>query len=417
MRVLAIDSSRLWSRIMEMARIGATDKGGVCRLALTEEDRIGRDLFIKWCENAGCSVTIDELGNIFARREGKDPMLPAVLIGSHLDSQPTGGKYDGTLGVLAGLEVIETLNDKNIETECAIEVVSWTNEEGARFTPAMLASGAYAGVFTKEFVENRIDNDGVRFIDALQNIGYKGERKLGSGNYKAALELHIEQGPVLEAKNIPVGIVTGVQGIRWYDLVVKGSEAHAGPTPMSFRKDPVKDLLPVLGEVFALADKFSPDARVTIGAVKSFPGVRNTVPGELEVTVDLRHPETEVLEAMHEHLQEIVQNGNSSANSQFELSEVWNSPPVYFDEACVDALREAARETGTKMLNMVSGAGHDSVYLSKVMPAAMVFIPCRDGLSHNELEHIEKEHAAAGTNVLLNAALKLTRQTFNTLAE
>lgn len=417
MSVLAVNNSRFWNRLMEMARVGGTEKGGVCRLALTEEDRIGRELFIKWCEQAGCTVTVDELGNIFARREGRDPELPAVLIGSHLDSQPTGGKYDGALGVLAGLEVLETLNDYDVETECAVEVVSWTNEEGARFTPAMLASGGYAGVFSKDFVENRRDENGVRFIDALEAIGFKGKRKLGSGTYKASLELHIEQGPVLEAEEVPVGIVTGVQGIRWYDLQVNGSEAHAGPTPMSYRKDPVKDLLPVLSEIYAMADAFSPHARVTIGSLKSVPGVRNTVPGELKVTVDLRHPETDVLNTMHDRIQQIVQKHNAAARSSFVLSEVWYSPPVYFDKACIDALQNAVEANGAKAMKMVSGAGHDSVYLSKVMPAAMIFIPCKDGLSHNELEHIEREHAVAGANVLLNAALELAQQPHKTLAE
>lgn len=403
---IKVNTDRMWSRLMEMAKIGATPRGGVCRLALSEEDKAGRDLFVKWCKEAGCEVTIDELGNIFARREGRDAARPAILVGSHLDSQPTGGKYDGVLGVLAGLEILETLNDHNITTHAPIEIVSWTNEEGARFAPAMLASGAFAGVFSKEYAESRKDRDGITFKKALENIGYAGKRALGSGSYAASFELHIEQGPVLESEDITVGVVHGVQGIRWYDLTMQGVEAHAGPTPMSFRKDPVQHLMPLLNSIYEIASEYSPNARVTIGNIKAVPGVHNTVPGELKVAVDLRHPDRDTLEIMHEKLSVLTQQAGTTEGIVTSLDQIWYSPPVHFDKQCITALQNAAASLGTEYLDMVSGAGHDSVYLAGIIPAAMVFIPCRDGLSHNEMEHIEKKHAEAGCNVLLRAVIQ-----------
>lgn len=402
-----VNTKRLWERLMMMAEVGATPKGGVCRLALTEEDRKGRDLFVRWCENAGCSVTVDALGNIFARREGLEPDLPAVLLGSHLDSQPTGGKYDGALGVLVGLEIIETLNDLDISTRAAVEVVSWSNEEGARFAPAMLASGAWAGVFTKDFAQSRKDKDGITFLEALESIGYKGSRNLGEGKYAASLELHIEQGPVLEVAGLSVGVVKGVQGIRWYTARIKGKEAHAGPTPMKYRKDPVQALLPFLGEVYEIGKQYAPDSKVTVGEIHTLPGVRNTVPGLVEVSIDLRHPEEATLLEMHQQLMVLTEQANLQGQVHFDLIQEWYSPPVHFDQGCIDALKTGAENQDLEFMDLVSGAGHDSVYLSGVMPTAMLFIPCRDGLSHNELESIEMEHAANGANVLLQATLQL----------
>ena len=404
---LKINTSRLWNRLMKMGEIGATPDGGVCRLALTEEDRLGRDLFVSWCEEAGCKVTVDVLGNIFARREGRNPEKKPVLVGSHLDSQPTGGKFDGVLGVLAALEVLETLNDHGVVTEAPVEIVSWTNEEGARFAPAMLASGAYAGIFTREFVESRTDKQGVSYLEALKAIGYRGDRQLGSVDYKASLELHIEQGPVLEASGMSVGLVTGVQGIRWYNLTIRGVEVHAGPTPMVYRKDPVQSLIGALRAIYDLAGQYGPDARITIGSIKTTPGVHNTVPAVVEVAVDLRHPDSETLASMDRSLKQIVKESGMTSETGFELEEIWHSPPVHFDQGCIKALRDAAEASGQEYLEMVSGAGHDSVYLSKVMPSAMIFIPCRGGLSHNPQEHIEIQHAEDGVNVLLHAVIQL----------
>ncbi|MEO0341657.1 MAG: hydantoinase/carbamoylase family amidase, partial [Bacteroidota bacterium] len=303
--LIKISGKRHWQRLMEMAKIGATPKGGVCRVALTDEDKQGRDLFIKWCKAAGCKVEIDQLGNIFARRAGKNNALPPVMIGSHLDSQPTGGKFDGVYGVLAGLEVIETLNDHQIETVFPIEVVSWTNEEGARFAPAMLASGVFAGVFTLDYAYARTDKSGKTLGEALERIDFKGSLPVGNRPYTATFEVHIEQGPILEMENKSIGIVTGVQGIRWYDLVLTGKETHAGPSPMSWRIDPVKAAIPILAGLYNIADMYE-DSRVTVGFLDASPGVKNTVPGVLTISIDLRHPDDHILSTMDSDLKRIV---------------------------------------------------------------------------------------------------------------
>lgn len=405
--MITVNGDRLWRRLMQMAAIGATPNGGVCRVALTEEDKKGRDLFVKWCKGLGCTIEIDAIGNIFARRAGQHEQLPPVLIGSHLDSQPTGGKFDGVLGVLAGLEILETLNDHHITTQHPIEIVSWTNEEGARFAPAMIASGVFSGDFTLDYAYGREDKNGKKLGEELEKIGYKGPLPVGNRSYKATFELHIEQGPILEAKQKNVGIVTGVQGIRWYDLIVTGKETHAGPTPMDLRKDPVKGAIPVLTAIYDLAQKYSPEARLTIGYLDARPGVRNTVPGQIKVAVDMRHPNETDLTAMHKDLRTIVRHAESEGKLGLELTEIWYAPPVAFDDNCIQAVRKAARALGTHTLEMVSGAGHDAVYVSKVAPTSMIFIPCKDGLSHNEQESAKQEDVTAGTNVLLHAVLDM----------
>ena len=405
--MLSINGDRLWRQLMELAQIGGTLAGGVCRVTLTEEDRVGRDWFVKKCKELGCSVEIDPMGNLFARRAGTDNSRPPVMIGSHLDSQPTGGKYDGAYGVLAGLEVIETLNDDGITTDAPLEVVSWTNEEGARFAPAMIGSGVFAGEFTLDYAYAREDRDGVKLGDALSDIEYVGEAPLDGRDYAATFELHIEQGPILEAEEKSVGIVTGVQGIRWYDLILTGEETHAGPSPMSFRSDPVRRSLAVLSDVYALADKYEPDARVTIGELVARPGVRNTVPGSLTISVDLRHPEEEVLTAMDADLKAIAAQVDDRSGVESELREIWYSPPVAFAPKCIDAVRKAVSKLGVPAKEMVSGAGHDAVYVSRVAPTSMIFIPCKDGLSHNEAESVEPEDVTNGANVLLHAVLEV----------
>ena len=390
-----------------MAKIGATPKGGVCRVALTEEDKIGRDLFIEWCNKTRLKVAVDKMGNIFARRAGKNNDLSPVMIGSHLDSQPTGGKYDGVYGVLAGFEVIETLNDHNIITEHPIEIVSWTNEEGARFAPAMIGSGVFSGDFTLEYAYARKDKEGITLGEALKTIGYVGEAEMGNRPYKATFEVHIEQGPILEAEGYSVGIVTGVQGIRWYDLILTGKEIHAGPSPMSYRVDPVKAAIPILAELYRLADKYAPDAKVTIGYLDASPGVKNTVPGELIVSIDLRHPNSSILAKMDADLKMIIDKNKGKVKS--DLQEIWYSPPIAFDANCIAAVRQASKELKIPALEMVSGAGHDAVYVSKVAPTSMIFIPCKDGLSHNELESAKKEDVVDGGNVLLHAVLAVDK--------
>ncbi len=399
LRDLRVSEERLWSRLMTMAQIGATEKGGVCRVALSDEDKAGRDLFVEWCEAAGLSVRIDEMGNIFGRRDGRSNTLPPILSGSHLDSQPTGGKFDGVYGVLAALEVIETLNDHNIITDAPLEIVSWTNEEGARFNPAMIASGVFAGIFDLDYAYSRTDKEGLTIGDELKRIGYAGENPAKAGAYKAAFEAHIEQGPILENADKEIGIVTGVQGSRWYLLTIPGKDAHAGTTPMEVRQDPVRVAASLLTQAYALADEYMPDIRLTFGDIRPSPGVVNTIPGELVITIDIRHPDDKVLDKFEQELNEIVQAHGS------KLDNFWKSPAIEFNPDCIANVEKAVARTNSSALHLISGAGHDAVYVSRVVPTSMIFVPCKDGLSHNELEDAKKEDLAAGANVLLQAML------------
>lgn len=401
-----INGTRLQQRLTEMAQIGATPRGGVCRVALTDEDRAGRDLFVRWCRDAGCTVTVDKMGNIFARRAGRQPDAGAVLAGSHLDSQPTGGKFDGVYGVLAALEVVETLNDHGIETDAPVDIVSWTNEEGARFAPAMIASGVFAGAFDLDYGLSRMDKAGRTIGEELVRIGYAGDAPVGGRNIGAAFELHIEQGPVLEAEGRAVGIVTGVQGMRWYELTLTGKEAHAGTTPMDRRQDPARALGEILPRIYALADAHAPDIRLTVGDIRATPGVVNTVPGRLTLTLDVRHPSADTLASVDAALRTIVDETCTAASLPGALDEIWYSPPVTFDPVPVEAVRRAVAITGISAREMISGAGHDAVYVSRVAPTSMIFIPCKDGLSHNELESAEPDDLVAGCNVLLQAVLQ-----------
>lgn len=405
--MIHISANRLWSRLMDMAAVGATVQGGVCRLALSDTDKKGRDLFVNWCREAGCSIRIDAMGNIFARMAGQNPHHPPILIGSHLDSQPTGGKFDGVYGVLAGLEVIETLRDQQIVPEIPIEIVSWTNEEGARFAPAMIGSGVHAGVFDLDYAYSRTDKSGLTLGAELQKIGYRGSKMFSGENYAAAFELHIEQGPILEKEQKTIGIVSGIQGIRWYDLIVKGKETHAGPTPMEYRADPVKDAIPLLQYIYSLADTYGPLAKVTVGYLDASPGVKNTVPGQLTISLDIRHPDASVLEAVDADLKRATENFFADRPTTATLQEIWYSPPVSFHPRCVEAVRQATNDLGLTSMQMFSGAGHDSAYIARIAPTAMIFVPCKDGLSHNEAEYAAPEHVAAGCDVLLHAVLRM----------
>lgn len=395
---------------MDMAKIGATSKGGVCRLTLSDDDKEGRDLFVRWCEEAGCTISVDKMGNIFARRSvpglKEDDESGSVLVGSHLDSVPTGGKFDGPLGVLAGLEVIETLNDYNIVTSTPVEIVSWTNEEGSRFVPALVGSGVFVGAFDLDFALSVKDKSGLSFGSELERIGYSGATEVGERSFKATFELHIEQGPILENEGKAIGVVTAVQGMRWYEVVIVGQEAHAGPTPMSYRRDPVKGLRSILQEIYELADRHAPHGRVTIGDIKTEPGVTNTVPGRLTLKVDLRHPESDVLEVMDQELRKIVQRACQKAGVSGQIHDIWQLPPVQFDSGCIELVRSAAMALGIPAMEMVSGAAHDAAYIARVAPTSMIFIPCEDGLSHNELENASKEDVIAGANVVLHAVLE-----------
>jgi N-carbamoyl-L-amino-acid hydrolase len=402
---LRINGERLWQRLMDMARIGATPSGGCNRQALTDEDKAGRDLFVSWAKAAGCHITIDAMGNIFARRRGRNDALPPVLMGSHLDTQPTGGKFDGVYGVLAGLEVMETLDDAGIATDHPLEVAVWTNEEGARFNPAMIGSGVFAGVFTLEAAHDITDKAGRRLRQELGRIGYLGTAPCQTRPLKAAFEVHIEQGPILESTGHVIGRVTGVQGMRWYDVVLEGVPVHAGPTPMKDRRDVFRALGPILTGVYDLAAAKGEWARATFGDIAVTPGVRNTVPATLRLAVDLRHPDEAVLEDMDQKLRALVANAAQGAQCSATVTEVWRSPAVRFADGCLDSIAAAAASLGYAPLDVVSGAGHDSVYLARVVPTAMIFIPCTGGISHNEAEDARPEHIAAGADVLLHAVL------------
>ncbi|MNF34403.1 N-carbamoyl-L-amino acid hydrolase [compost metagenome] len=406
-RTLRINGERLWSRLMDMARIGATERGGCNRQALTDLDKIGRDLFVRWCREAGCTVSVDQMGNIFARRAGLDDELPPVLSGSHLDTQPTGGRFDGVYGVLAGLEVIQTLADAGIRTRAPLEVAVWTNEEGARFSPAMIGSGVWAGAFDLAYGHGRTDKQGASIAAELARIGYLGERPARASPLAAAFEVHIEQGPILESEGLQLGVVTGVQGIRWYDLTLGGQPVHAGPTPMSVRRDPFMGLAAILPRLYRLAEEHGPWARVTFGDIRVDPGSRNTVPERLVLAVDLRHPEQAVLDRMDAAFRAIVAEEAGRCRLEAEVREEWHSPAVAFDADCVAAVQGAVESLGYSHLRMCSGAGHDSVYLARVAPTSMIFVPCEGGISHNETENAAPADLEAGANVLLHAMLRM----------
>jgi N-carbamoyl-L-amino-acid hydrolase len=403
---IRIDGDRLWQSLMELAKIGATEKGGVCRLALTDLDRQARDLFRQWCERAGCSITVDKMGNVFARRPGKDNSLPPVMTGSHIDTQPTGGKFDGNYGVMAGLEVIRTLNDFNYETARPVEVVVWTNEEGSRFAPAMVASGVFAGVFDLDYGLSRKDVDGKTMGEELQRIGYAGETAVGGRPVAAFFEAHIEQGPILEAEDKTIGVVEGVQGIRWYEVTVTGQEAHAGPTPMPRRKDALVGVSRMVSAVNRIGLANPPYACATVGMLQVSPNSRNVIPGKVFFTVDFRHPDAEVLARMGRELEAECQDIAGKSGLGLEFKEIWYSPPVKFASACVAAVQKAADELGFANRAIISGAGHDAVYLSRVAPTGMIFVPCKDGISHNEIEDAKQDDLAAGCDVLLRAIIE-----------
>jgi N-carbamoyl-L-amino-acid hydrolase len=399
---LKIDRDRLWSTLMETARFGGTPDGGVRRLALSNEDRQVRDWLRDACEALGCTVTVDELGNMFALRPGADPDALPVAMGSHLDTQPTGGKFDGVLGVLAGLEILRTLDEEGYVTRRPLMLVNWTNEEGSRFAPAMMASGAHAGVFTADFINGRTDAQGVTFGAALDAIGYHGETPLGAVKLGAMFELHIEQGPVLEAAGDTIGIVTGVQGMRWYDISIGGRAAHAGTTPMALRRDALCAAAHVILEARRVALEHG--ALATVGEIGVVEASRNVVPGEVRLTLDLRHPESTVLDAMEAELGDYLSSAEMESMPA-RMTRIWNSPPVTFNDECVAAVAAGAAAEGFPARRIVSGAGHDAVYTARIMPTAMIFVPCKDGLSHNPAESATREDCGAGAQTLLNAVV------------
>ncbi len=407
MRNLTVNGERLWTSLMELAQIGATEKGGVCRLAASDLDGVARRLFICWCEEAGCAVSIDHIGNIFARRSGRNPDLAPVMAGSHLDTQPTGGRFDGAYGVMAGLEIVRTLNDLGYETEAPIEIVAWTNEEGSRFSPAMVGSGVFAGVFDLAYGLGRPDNVSGALLGAeLERIGFAGPTPVGGRPVAAYFEAHIEQGPILEAAGLPIGIVTGAQGQRWYEITVTGQEAHAGPTPMPRRRDALVGAARMIDAVNRIGHAHAPYACATVGFVQVSPNSRNTIPGRVFFTVDFRHPEDAVLTAMDDELRAACAAAAATQTLEVAVEEFWYFPPTPFDSDLVGRVREAATEQGYPHQDIISGAGHDAVYMARVAPSAMIFVPCVGGISHNEIEDAKPEDLTAGCAVLLNAVLE-----------
>ncbi len=402
-----VDGQRLWSRLMAMAAVGATANGGCNRQALSDEDRAGRELFLGWARAAGCTVRVDAVGNLFVRRAGRDDGLPVVMTGSHLDTQPTGGKFDGVYGVLAGLEVIETLNERGVVTRHPLEVCVWSNEEGCRFPMAMMGSAVWSGRLPLASAHALADRGGRSVRAELVRLGVDVEAPLVRQPVAAALEVHIEQGPVLEQRALPIGIVTGVQHMSRHEVLVFGQEAHAGPTPMDMRRDPVRVLAAALPALYAATAKHGPQARLTVGIIETTPGSPNTVPGRVRFTVDLRHPEEAAYRALIADAYAVVESALASSGLDGSMRCVWEAPGVRFDARCVEAVRSAVRVLGLPALEMVSGAGHDSCNVAAVVPTAMIFVPCAGGLSHNEAEDARPEHLAAGADVLLHALLAL----------
>ena len=406
MSELRINGARLWAALMELAQIGATAKGGVKRLALTDLDKQGRDLVVGWGRAAGMSVTVDQIGNVFMRRDGRNNALPPIMTGSHIDTQPTGGKFDGNYGVLAGLEVVRTLNDANIQTEAPIEVAFWTNEEGSRFVPVMMGSGVFCGAFSLETAYAARDTEGKSVGEELARIGYLGEQVPGQHPIGAYFETHIEQGPVLEDADKVIGVVPAVMGLSWYDCVVSGMEAHAGPTPMGLRKDALQVATRIMQEVVAIANRYPPYGRGTVGMVQVFPNSRNVIPGEVKFSIDLRNVNDALLNTMHEEMLAFVEQTRRDSGLAISVERVSYYPPCPFHPDCVGAVRRATAALGYSTMDVVSGAGHDAIYAARLAPAGMIFVPCKDGISHNEIEDAKSEHLEAGCNVLLHAMLE-----------
>ena len=403
---LRINGQRLWDALMELARIGATPKGGVCRLALTDLDRQGRDLVTRWGREAGLAITVDRIGNVFMRRPGRNDALPPIVAGSHIDTQPTGGKFDGNYGVLAALEVVRTLDDHGIRTEAPIEVAFWTNEEGSRFVPVMMGSGVFAGAFTLEHAYAARDTDGRTVQEELARIGYIGAQEPGDHPMGAYFEAHIEQGPVLEDAGVTIGVVQGVLGIRWFDCTVTGMEAHAGPTPMALRRDALQGATRLMQEVVGSALRHAPHGRGTVGMVHVHPNSRNVIPGQVRFSIDLRNASDALVDLQVDEVKAFAQRLVAETGLRIEIVPVSSYPAQQFDRECVQSVANAAGRLGYSHMPAVSGAGHDAVYAARLAPTGMVFVPCKDGISHNEIEDAQPAHLEAGCNVLLQVMLE-----------
>jgi N-carbamoyl-L-amino-acid hydrolase len=405
-----VNGDRLWRSLMDMAQVGPGVAGGNRRLALTEEDRQGRDLFCSWAKTAGCAVTVDAMGNIFARREGKRPGAAPVLAGSHLDTQPTGGRFDGVFGVLAGLEVLRSLNDRGVETERPVEVVVWTNEEGSRFQPAMVGSGVFAGKFSLEYGHGQKDADGVTLGQALERIGYRGPAPARPRPIHAYLEAHIEQGPVLETEGRGIGIVSGIQGVKWFKAHVTGMNAHAGTTPMEVRRDPLVGAARMVQAIDRITRATRPDCVGTVGEFKVGPGSINVINQDVRFSIDLRCPDAKVLAQLEAGVVGACEEIAREMGLGWAVDPIWYSEPTDFNPRVVDTVAQAAGALGYSARRIVSGAGHDAKYLAEICPTGMIFIPCEKGISHNEAENVTPRDVAAGADVLLNTVLKLANE-------
>ena len=407
---LIINEARLWDTLMETAAMGGLPNGGVARLTLSHHDKRVRDWFTAQCEALGMSVTVDEVGNMFALRQGQNPDLLPIAMGSHLDTQPTGGKFDGILGVLGGLEVLRTLHAAGYTTDAPLMLVNWTNEEGSRFSPAMLGSGVYAGVYSRDYADGRTDVEGEAFGAALEAIGYRGDVKAGDVPFGAMFELHIEQGPILEAENKTIGVVQGVQGMRWYEVTLTGRAAHTGSTPMSMRNNALLGAARVIEGVDRVAHGFAPSAVGTVGFIEVAPNSNNVIPGQARFTIDLRHPDDAALDQMEHEVEACIADAAATIGLEVEVKRIAKTDAVAFDEQCIDAVRYAADKAGLAARDIISGAGHDAVHVARLVPTTMIFVPSEGGLSHNEAEATASHECAAGVQVLLDAVLEYDRR-------
>ncbi|MEM6702755.1 MAG: Zn-dependent hydrolase [Acidobacteriota bacterium] len=402
----SVSKDRLWSRIEDLAKLGEIPGNGCCRPSLGDEDKAARDLLAQWCTESGYAVRVDQVGNQFARRSGRDDALPPVMLGSHLDTQPTGGRFDGVAGVVAALEVLQTLDDQGTSTEAPVELVNWTNEEGARFKTGLTGSSVWAGLMPLETAWNDVDPDGITLKSELERIGYLGTEPAEAFPIKAFFELHIEQGPQLQDADLAVAVIDKVQHMSRFDVTLRGTEAHAGTTPMSTRRDPIRALGQILPDLYSHAEAHGPDTRLTFGSLRVLPGAVNTVPGAVHVGIDLRHPDALAHAAMEDAIRETVARRCDALAIPYELERPWGAEGIDFDAEAVAALRRACESCDYERLDLVSGAGHDAMAVANVAPAAMVFVRCLDGISHNPAEWCEPEDLTAGTNVLLHATIE-----------
>lgn len=413
---MRVNAERLWQMLMDMAKIGATTKGGNTRLALTDEDISGRALLLEWAKQINLSIHYDEVGNLILRRSGQNQTALPIAMGSHLDTQPKGGRFDGIYGVLAGMEVLQRLEEQNIVTDHPLELVVWMNEEGARFTPAMMGSAAFAGVLPKQQVYDTTDKNGISVYSELVRTGQLGDYPLARP-FQAYYEAHIEQGPVLERNQISIGVVTGGQAILWLDVETQGKAAHAGTTPMNMRKDTMVGTAEMIVAIEkCILEKF-PQGLVTFGEMQVANSSRNTIPGQIQWTIDLRHPDDAALKAMEIETTAILSRLAMERDLEVRVSQHWLSPATYFDSTCVATVQDAVNSLGYSNQTIVSGAGHDAINIAKHCPTTMIFIPCIDGLSHNEAEDIYMQDAAQGADVLLNAILNYDAQSAAQVAQ